>query len=356
MSGGELLILLPLAALFLWLTLFIFTLIDHFVYRGTYGHFLVGLDAIYRRAGTGQAGIAAFTEHMRQAKDRYLASYLAKAASSRIPARIAATTYLERMGVDALLDRAADFRGRRVAPQVTALYALARTGHPDVLPLLERALCSPRPILAYAALDMLDICDSVGAAEVLVRGIEAEILPASRIATHLEHFRTELNPLYVSRLTQGNPKSRYWIAYLLGKSSYSHEADEILASLLSDPEAGVRKIALSSLAALDAPGLQARAESMLEDPVFFVRTQAVRILSLFPNREAVRALAPMLCDDEDAVQLAAKKSLVDMGAVTLQFFDGAAAHPDGRIIDKIAEITSSIRNAELVEQAGVDRA
>lgn len=355
MSAGDLLVLLPLAALLLWLALFLFTLIDHFVYRGTYGHFLMGLDAIERKVGTGESGVAAITGHMRRAKDRYLASYLAKAGSSRIPARIAASTYLDRMGDVAVLERAADFDGRRVAPQVTALYALARTGHADVLPLLERAMGSPRTVLAYAALDMLDICDSVGAAEVLVRGLEAEILPASRIATHLEHFSTELNPLYVSRLTQDNPKSRYWIAYLLGKSTYNGEADELLARLLSDPEAGVRKIALASLAALGAPGLQARAESMLHDPVFFVRTQAVRILALSPNAEAVRALLPMLGDGDDAVQLATKKSLVDMGAVTLRFLAGAAPPPDDGIITMIAEITSSIRNAELVENAGLIR-
>ena len=70
--------------------------------------------------------------------------------------------------------------------------------------------------------------------------------------------------------------------------------------------------ALASLAELAAPDVQRQATGLLADPVFYVRTQAVRILSGFRNAEAVRALTGALADGHDAVQLAAQKALVSI--------------------------------------------
>jgi HEAT repeat protein len=290
---------------------------------------------------------------MRSARTRYLTRYLAKATSTRAPARIAAEVYLERVGEAAVLKRARNFGGRNLARQITALYALARTGHPKVLALLEESLASRRPVLAYAALDMLEICDSIEAAEVLVRSLDSGVLPASRIATQLEHFGTELNALYISRLKQDDPKSRYWIAYLLGKSTYSIEAEEILGGLLSDTEAGVRKIALASLGFLGAPSLRTRAESMTADPVFFVRTQAVRLLAEFTEPEVVRVLVSMLSDSNDAVQLAVKNALVAMGPAILEVLDGAQVGSDETTAANLDEVISSVRSANSTGESEV---
>lgn len=346
MSLGELAVLLPLVALCLWLTLFLFTLLDHFIYRGTYGHFLLGLDAIERQAGGSDAALAAVARHMREARTRYLARYLRNAASRPMPARIAADEYIARIGVGTLKARAAETRPRRRATQLVALYALSRTGDPAALPLLERALASERQVLAYAALDMLDIHGSEGAAEVLLRALESGVLPASRIATHLEHFRVDLTELYVARLQAGHPKSRYWIAYLLGKTPYGGRTGRILEELLSDPAPDVRKMALSTLAAIDAPELQAHAIRMLDDPVFFVRTQAARILARFPVAPVVNALARSLSDEHDAVQLAVKRSLVELGTVTLEHLPSACQAAGGRPDDTIAQITNSILHVQ----------
>lgn len=349
MTAGELVILLPLAALVLWLTLLLFTLVDHFIYRGTYGHFLLGLEAITREAGASAAGRAATSAHMRQAMTRYLARYLSQAVSPPDPARIASEEYVRRVGAELLLARAAQARPRRRAQQVAALYALSRTRHPDVLPLLERALGSAQPVVAYAALDMLDIHGSQGAAEVLLRALEAGVLPASRIATHLEHFRIDLAGLYVARLERDASKSPYWLAYLLGKTRYSERVDTLLAGLLSHQAADVRKVALSSLAALQAPALQAHAERMLDDPVFFVRTQAARILAGFPNPESVHALAGHLADEHDAVQLTVKRSLVELGAVALEHLPAATHDTGDAVRAMVSQITATIRNAQDVD-------
>lgn len=346
----DLLLLLPLAALCLWLTLFLFTVIDHTVHRLSFGRFLRVLERLQSGAARGPAYTADVVRHMRGAKLRYLATYVSRAGSSREPARIASEVYLDRVGEPVVIHRAANQNGKRLRRRVTALYALARTGHPAVLAPLEQALSSGEPVLAYAALDMLDICDSVESAEVLVRCIEAGVLPASRIATHLEHFRIDLNPLYVARLSGEDSTARYWIAYLLGKSSYSAEAEGVLVDLLSDPEPGVRKIALASLGSLGAPCVQARAQSMLDDPAFFVRTQAVRLLAGFPQRDVIRALVPMLADSNDAVQLAAKKSLVAMGPTGLQYIEGERHRVDQAIGAQLDQVTGSIRNAHYADR------
>lgn len=349
------LLLLPLGALALWLTLFLITVVDHRVYHLTYGRFLARLDGIEPDAGLSLAGLSEVGAHMRSARTHYLARYLANAGSDRAPARIAAEVYLERVGEGAILERAQDFGGRNLTRQIRALYALARTGHPKVLPLLEESLASNRPLLAYAALDMLDICDSIESAEVLVRCLDSGLLPASRITTQLEHFGTELNALYISRLKQDNPKSCYWIAYLLGKSSYSIEAEEILGGLLSNPEAGVRKIALASLGFLGAPSLRSRAKSMTADPVFFVRTQAVRLLAEFPELEVVRVLVSMLSDSNDAVELAVKNALVAMGPAILKLLDDAHLESDEIAAEKLEEVISSIQSASSIGKSEVSR-
>lgn len=349
----ESLFVLPLGALGLWLALFLITVVDHCVYRFTYGRFLARLDCIEHDAGLARVGVSELGAHMRDARTRYLARYLATAGSARAPARTAAEVYLKRVGEAAVLERAQDFDGRNLTRQITALYALARTGRPNVLPLLEESLASSRSVLAYAALDMLEICDSIESAEVLVRSLDSGVLPASRISTQLEHFGTELNALYISQLKHGDPKSRYWIAYLLGKSSYSVEAEEILSGLLSDPEAGVRKIALASLGFLGAPSLRARAKSMTADPVFFVRTQAVRLLAKFPELEVVRVLVSMLSDSNDAVQLAVKNALVAMGPAILGLLDSAHLEADVITAGQLDEVMSSIRSANSVGRSEV---
>lgn len=350
MSPNELAVLLPLVALCLWLTLFLFTLLDHFVYRGTYGHFLMGLDSIQRQAGSSATGIAATTLHMRRARTRYLARYIRNAGSGRDPARFAAAEYVARVGAPTLVSRAAGSGSRRRSLQVAALYALARTAHPEALPLLEQAIASRKPVIAYAALDMLDIHGTRDAAEVLLRALEGDVLPASRIATHLEHFRIDLMELYVAWLDGGHSKSRYWIAYLLGKSRYSGRAAGILEGLLADPAADVRKVALSALAALEAPGLSAHAMRMLDDPVFFVRTQAARILSIFPEPEVVQALARKLSDEHGAVQLAVKRALVELGSVTLENLPAVVSPGDALERDTVAQITGSIRHARAASE------
>lgn len=346
MNPGELTVLLPLGALCLWLTIFMFTFVDHFIYRRTYGHFLVGVDALQRQAGPSEAGVRAMSAHMQQAKTRYLARYLSNAASRGEAARLASEEYVLRVGISTLLSRASERAPRRRTRQRVALYALSRTSRPETLPVLERAIASDDELLSYAALDMLDIHGTPGAAEVLLRAFESGALPASRIATHLEHFRVDLTALYVSWLTGEHPKSRYWIAYLLGKTSYSERTAAILEQLLTDTAADVRKIALSALSDLDAPQLQPQAERMLGDPVFFVRTLAARILAKFPNAHAVQALSRRLLDENDAVQLAVKRSLVELGNVTLEHLPQAGLALDDSARATIAQITSSIENAQ----------
>ncbi len=315
MSIDAFLGLLAIGAFCLWTTLLLFILIDHFIYRGTYGHFLSGLQSLRRRHGAGHAGHVAMRAFMQAAKTRYLATYLARADSDPIAARLAADAYIEREGVGHMLTQAVTGRRR---PRVVALYALTRVMHRDVLPLLETALAERHPVLAYAALDMLGLCDSVEAAEVLLRALDAGVLPASRISAQLERFRTDLGALHIARLRDGPGKSRYWDAYLLGKGRYGAEADAVLTGLLSDQDAAVRKIALASLAELAAPDAQRQAAGLLNDPVFYVRTQAIRVLSGFRNDDAVRALTGALADGHDAVRLAAQKALVSIKDAALR--------------------------------------
>lgn len=323
MSIDAFLGLLALGAFCLWTTLLLFTLLDHFIYRGTYGHFLSDLESLRRRHGSGHVGHAALRAHMQAAKTRYLATYLARADAEPVTARIAADCYIERLGIERVLAQASAGGGRR-RPRIVALYALTRVMHREVLPLLASALADRHPVLAYAALDMLGLCDSVEAAETLLHALESGTLPASRIATQLERFRTDLGALHIDRLRQGAAKTRYWHAYLLGRGRYSAEADALLTGLLADSDPSVRKTALASLALIGAPGAQARAADSLRDPVFYVRTQAIRVLSGFRNAEAVRALAGALADSHDAVRLAAQKALVSM-----EDAPPAAAHGEG---------------------------
>ena len=345
MSDADWVVLLPLCALLLWLTLFLFTLVDHLIYRGTYGEFLLGLEAIQRRLGSGDAGSAAIRDHLQRARLGDLAVFVSAASSSRPFGRMAAERLIGRIGESELMRRAADFRPRRRGQQIVALYVLARLGSNEALPLFEQAMRSSNAVLAYAVLDMLDIHDSEPAAELLLRGIETEALPASRIATQLEHFSVDLRQLYFRTLAQDTPKTRYWIAYLLGKCSYSLESEQRLGELLEDRDPGVRKVALASLADIGSPQLRRRAMDMLDDPVFYVRTQACRLLGQFSDRDSIDSLVGRLSDPHDAVQLAARKSLIEVGLSALPALEPLLGHESAPGIVGLSEVIRSIRSA-----------
>ena len=231
---------------------------------------------------------------------------------------------LEHVGLDRMLHDAKPHRGaRRKWRRLSALNALVYARPDSIHALLRVALADADADVASAAASVLQRLGDRRAAEILIGGLRASRLPASRIAARLERFTIPLDDLLESLLTSQRPEARYWAATLL-RSHHGYAGAEKIAALVDDPDAPVRKAALLTLAAMQAPDVARLAAWRLTDPAPFVRSAAVHALAQTgeqtPDRGRRSALAasiaPLLSDRDWSVRTAAKDALTRLGPST----------------------------------------
>ncbi len=190
--------------------------------------------------------------------------------------------------------------------------------------LLRAALADADGDVASAAASVLQRLGDRRAAEILIGGLRASRLPASRIAARLERFSIALEDLLQPLLTSPRPEARYWAVTLLRKYHDLGGIVESIVPLVDDPDAPVRKAALLTLGALQAPDVVRLATWRLTDPAPFVRSAALHALAQAGERSPDRGrrsalgatIAPALADRDWSVRTAAKDALVRLGPAT----------------------------------------
>jgi HEAT repeat protein len=177
--------------------------------------------------------------------------------------------------------------------------------------------------VASAAASVLQRLGDRRAAEILIGGLRTSRLPASRIAARLQRFPIAIDDLLRPLLTSQRPEARYWAVTLLRNHPDAALAESIVP-LVDDPDAPVRKAALLTLAAMQAPDVARLATWRLTDPAPFVRGAAIHALAQTGERSPDRArrsalastIAPALADRDWSVRTAAKDALARLGPAT----------------------------------------
>ncbi|HEU4722639.1 MAG TPA: HEAT repeat domain-containing protein [Gemmatimonadaceae bacterium] len=232
---------------------------------------------------------------------------------------------LQQVGLDRMLRDATPHRGaRRKWRRISALNALVYARPDSIHALLRVALADADADVASAAASVLQRLGDRRAAEVLIGGLRSSRLPASRIAARLERFPIAIDELLRPLLTSTRPEARYWAVTLLrGQHDHGGLADAIVP-LVDDADPPVRKAALLTLAAMQAPDLVRLASWRLTDPAPYVRSAAILALAQAGERTPDRArrsalastIAPSLADRDWSVRTAAKDALARLGPAT----------------------------------------
>ena len=231
---------------------------------------------------------------------------------------------LQHVGLDRMLRDAVPRRGARHKwRRISALHALVYARPDSIHALLRVALADADADVASAAAAVLLRLGDRRAAEILIGGLRTSRLPASRIAARLQRFPIAIDDLLRPLLTSQRPEARYWAVTLLRNHPDAALAESIVP-LVDDPDAPVRKAALLTLAAMQAPDVARLATWRLTDPAPFVRGAAIHALAQTGERSPDRArrsalastIAPALADRDWSVRTAAKDALARLGPAT----------------------------------------
>ena len=231
---------------------------------------------------------------------------------------------LDHVGLDRMLQDATPHRGaRRKWRRISALNALVYARPDSIHALLRVALADADADVASAAASVLQRLGDRRAAEILIGGLRSSRLPASRIAARLQRFAIPFDDLLESLLTSPRPEARYWGVTLL-RDHHGYSKPDSIVPLVDDPDATVRKAALLTLAAMQAPDAARLATWRLIDPAPFVRSAAIHALAQVGERSPDRGrrsalastLAPALADRDWSVRTAAKDALARLGPAT----------------------------------------
>lgn len=232
---------------------------------------------------------------------------------------------LEHIGLKRMLRDATPHRGtRRKWRRISALHALEHARPDAIHALLRVALADADADVASAAATVLQRIGDRRAAEILIGGLRAARLPASRIAARLERFPIPIDDVLLPLLTDARPEARYWAVTLLRNHHGRGGLAPAIVPLVDDPDAPVRKAALLTLGTMVGEDAARLATRRLTDPAAFVRSAAIAVLAQVgersPDRARRRALAlsftTALADRDWAVRAAAKDALVRLGPST----------------------------------------
>ena len=258
---------------------------------------------------------------------------------------------LEHVGLQPMLDDAKAHRGARQKwRRISALSALVYARPASIHALLRQALADADADVASAAASVLQRLGDRRAAEILVGGLRASRLPASRIAARLSRFTIPFDDLLVPLLTSPRPEARYWAVTMLRKYHDYGVLVESILPLVDDSDAPVRKAALLTLAAMQAPDLVRLATWRLTDPAPFVRSAALHALAQAGERTPDRTrrsalattIAPALADRDWSVRTAAKEALARLGPATWRVVAAQLSSDDRFARNGAAEVLQNL--------------
>jgi len=264
-----------------------------------------------------------------------------------------ALSMARRRGQERLVRRAETGWSRR--RRVAAVRALALTGSPDAWPLLQRAVNHSDRESVRAAVVTLGRFPGAHSAGILVHALRTVPFGRAQIATFLEAYPTDISGLLAPLLGEPSPVFRYWGAMLSSRYAGQPHIEARLVGLIEDADPAIRKAAAASLAAADCKGSLPAILTLLDDPVSWVRSQAVLAAGKLGDAGLAPAVGSKLADPDWAVRDAAKRVLEGFGPEVEGVVFDRLLDPDPFARDGAAEIlqnTGTYERLLLLEAAG----
>lgn len=221
-----------------------------------------------------------------------------------------------------------------------ALTRLARAHHPAAPRLLRRALASPDPRVASAAIRSLGDLGDEWAVNVLLQALRDGVGSRSRIASELERLSPAPGPRLPALLRDWNPELRFWGATLL--AGYPDLARSSLVALSWDPDPNVRAAAAETLGTRAGSDVETAVLALLHDPAWFVRVHAARSAGHVVGAPAASTICELLADEKWWVRTAAKDALRTIGRDAVGELLFVLTHEDGFARNGAAEVLQDI--------------
>ncbi len=234
--------------------------------------------------------------------------------------------------------------------RIAALFALGHIRADRIHELLSTAIYDSDVDVASAAASVLQELGDWRSAEILASALGNSTLPSSRIATNLDQFPMPVHELIRPLLKNVKRETRFWAASLLARYAQIDGIAFEVSALIDDEHAPVRKAVVDTLAESSEDIAVTAARSKLDDPINYVRSTAVRSL----GRHGLRTpdvtfrssiagwIAPALSDGDWIVRLAAKESLVELGAAAWRVVSEQLESPDEFARNGAAEVLQNL--------------
>ncbi|MBS1885828.1 MAG: HEAT repeat domain-containing protein [Actinobacteria bacterium] len=240
----------------------------------------------------------------------------------------------------------ADLGSGRALTRARAAFLLSRPGTSAAVEQIAPLLGDPDPDVRLVACSGLARAATPRAAEVLIAGLAAEVLPPERIIERLgAPWAVET---ILAALESGPTASDASLVRALGLAADPRAAGP-LAELLRSDSVEVRISAARSLGRVGAPACVPALVTALSSEVWAVRAQAAKSLGTLGAAEALQPLERCLSDRAWWVRANAARALRELGDPGLEVLREAVEHEDRYAADRAREQLAL--HAVLVEQA-----
>jgi HEAT repeat protein len=212
--------------------------------------------------------------------------------------------------------------------RIEAMKGLGHLHTPLALTLLEQALEEDDKDLRYFALLSLAHMRTVPAAHVMLDQLQRHAFNGHKIVALLEAFPPAVVPAVYAALQKSDAPARFWLLKLLARFKVDVELSAV-DGFTRDLSPDVRAVACECLGFASRPEACEPVAQCLQDPVWYVRLQAVRALSRIEGSACLPRLARLMAaETSPLVQESIKNVMLRDPAGALPATERFLDHPD----------------------------
>lgn len=190
--------------------------------------------------------------------------------------------------------------GNRKWRRIEALKCLGHLHTPLALTLLEQALSEKDEDLRYFAMLSLAHMRTTPAARMMLGQLHRNLFNGHKVVALLESFPPDILPDVYVALKKSGAQARFWLLKLLARFKVVVDLQAV-AGYTRDLSPDVRAAACECLGFAQTTAARASLLNCLQDPIWYVRLQAVRGLSQLCGAACLPQLAELMNTEQNAL-------------------------------------------------------